>query len=175
RLELARLELSCGRCAAALLQVERAIACRRDTGFADGLRLAAELSERLGRYGDAATYLSQLARVTSDDPTLSERAAALAARSTDPPPALPSDPPLPPALAALDDASLEVPARERVPGIIDRYFPEKGFGFLNYGEGQSIFFHVTQCEDTEGGSIAPGLEVTFRIGHNPKKGKPQAE
>lgn len=175
RLELARLELACGRYATALLQAERAIACRRETGFAEGVRLAAELSERLGRFGDAAAYLTELARLAPDDGT-SSRAAALAARADEVPPVLPIDPLLPASLAILNDVSVEVPARERVPGTVDRYFPEKGFGFLHYGDGHSIFFHITQCEDTQDGrAIEPGTEVTFRIGHNPKKGKPQAE
>ena len=59
-------------------------------------------------------------------------------------------------------------------GIVDRFFAEKGFGFLRYGDGESIFFHVTQCEDGSDG-IAPGTRVTFVVGHNAKKGKPQAE
>jgi cold shock CspA family protein len=67
-----------------------------------------------------------------------------------------------------------VPGPERVLGVVDRFFGEKGFGFLRYGEGQSIFFHVTQCEDGADG-LAPGARVSFRVGHNAKKGKPQAE
>ena len=51
---------------------------------------------------------------------------------------------------------------------------EKGFGFLRYGDGESIFFHVTQCEEGADG-IGPGTRVTFVVGHNAKKGKPQAE
>jgi tetratricopeptide (TPR) repeat protein len=171
RLELARLQMACGRYYAALLQVERALACRRETGFVEGLKLAAELAERLGRHADVASYLFQLARLTPDDPSLGERAAAHAARFDEP---APPDPPLPPALAALDDAALEAPGQERLEGVVDRFFEEKGFGFLHYGEGQSIFFHVTQCEEGAVG-IAPGTRMTFLIGHNPKKGKTQAE
>ena len=72
------------------------------------------------------------------------------------------------------DAAVEAPCGERVAGIVDRFFAEKGFGFLRYGDGESIFFHVTQCEDGSDG-IAPGTRVTFVVGHNAKKGKPQAE
>ena len=53
-------------------------------------------------------------------------------------------------------------------------FSEKGFGFVRYGDGQTLFFHVTQCQDG-GTGIEPGAEVSFIVGHNPKKGKPQAE
>jgi cold shock CspA family protein len=59
-------------------------------------------------------------------------------------------------------------------GVVDRFFEPKGFGFLRYGDGQSIFFHVTQCEDGSSG-IVPGMRMSFVLGHNPKKGKPQAE
>ena len=48
----------------------------------------------------------------------------------------------------------------RLTGTVDRFFANKGFGFLRYGDGQSIFFHVTQCE--EGGeSPTPGTQVSF--------------
>jgi len=80
---------------------------------------------------------------------------------------------LPPPLARLADISLATPTRERVLGTIDRFFVEKGFGFVQYGEGRSIFFHVTQCEDLP--APAPGVRVSFVVGHNAKKGKPQAE
>ncbi len=68
RIELARLQLACDRPNAAMVQVERALACRREGGFAEGLRLAAEISERLSRPQDAAGYLRQLARLIPDDP-----------------------------------------------------------------------------------------------------------
>ncbi|HLK10143.1 MAG TPA: tetratricopeptide repeat protein [Candidatus Binatia bacterium] len=172
RLELARLQLACGRPAAALVQIERALACRREGGFAEGLRLAAELAERLGRPVQAAGYLRQLAALAPDGAALLARAQALEATAA--PPAPPSDQPLPPSLALLAEAELSTPGRERIAGVVDRFLPDKGFGFLRYGDGQSLFFHVTQCEDgaTE---MAPGTRVTFVVGHNPKKGKPQAE
>src|SRR5439155_1056164 len=73
-----------------------------------------------------------------------------------------TDPPLPPELAILDQVASDPTAEERRVGIVDRFFPEKGFGFLHYDEGRSIFFHVTQCE--EGGEgIAPGTRLSFRI------------
>ena len=86
----------------------------------------------------------------------------------------PPDRALPPALSVLDDATLEAPGRDRVIGVVDRFFEGKGFGFLRYDEGQSIFFHITQCEES-GPEIAPGMRMSFVVGHNPKKGKPQAE
>jgi tetratricopeptide (TPR) repeat protein/cold shock CspA family protein len=175
RLELARLELACGRTRTALQQVERAIMCRREGGFAEGLRLAADLAERLGRAVEAHRYVEQLVRLAPDDFDLSARLAALAGRLGEPAGPAIEDPPLPPELSILEEAGCEAPPDERVTGIVDRYFAEKGFGFVHYDNGQqSIFFHVTQCEDG-GEGMAPGARVTFRIGHNAKKGKTQAE
>jgi tetratricopeptide (TPR) repeat protein/cold shock CspA family protein len=172
RLELARLHLACGRTHAAYEQATQALACRREGGFADGLRLAADLAERLGRRHEAAAHLRQLARLAPDDATLLARADALeqAADVDDDSP----DPPLPPALSMLSDARLDIRGRDRVTGIVDRFFAEKGFGFVRYGDGQTLFFHVTQCPDGVT-LIQPGTAVSFIVGHNPKKGKPQAE
>jgi hypothetical protein len=125
--------------------VGRALDCRRDQGFAEGSRLAAEVAERLGRNAEAARHLEQVARLTPADTAILARIEELARRpaaDTEPPP----DATLPPALALLSDTSIATPSRERVQGIIDRFFVEKGFGFVQYGEGRSIFFHVTQCE-----------------------------
>jgi tetratricopeptide (TPR) repeat protein/cold shock CspA family protein len=173
RLELARLQLAAERPRAAYAQVEQALACRREGGFAEGLRVAAELAERLGNVTAAAGYLRQLARLVADDDVLIKRAAALEQQIGDAPP-VPDDAPLPEALAILSDASLDTPGRARVVGVVDRFFSDKGFGFVRYGDGQTLFFHVTQCQDG-GDGIAPGAPVSFIVGHNPKKGKPQAE
>jgi tetratricopeptide (TPR) repeat protein/cold shock CspA family protein len=173
RLELARLQLACARPNAALVQIERALACRREGGFADALRLAADLCARIGRTDDAVRYLRELARLVPEDPSVAARADALEGQP--PPPAEDAiDAPLPSDLALLDDAELNTPRSERVNGIVDRFFKEKGFGFVRYGDGQTLFFHVTQCEDSPE-TIPPGTRVSFLIGHNPKKGKPQAE
>ncbi len=67
-----------------------------------------------------------------------------------------------------------LPGEERLMGVVDRFFAEKGFGFVRYGDGQTLFFHVTQCPDGVT-LIQPGTAVSFIVGHNPKKGKPQAE
>src|SRR4030095_1194648 len=67
RLELARLNVACGRIHAGYEQVNQALACRREGGFADGLRVAAEIAERLGRPHQGAAHLRQLARLAPDD------------------------------------------------------------------------------------------------------------
>ncbi|HUE31079.1 MAG TPA: cold shock domain-containing protein, partial [Verrucomicrobiae bacterium] len=143
-------------------------------GFPDALRLAADLAEQLGRLGDAARHLEALARLAPDDAALGARRAALAARAARDETTCGTDPPLPPELAILDQVACDPTSEERRVGIVDRFFADKGFGFLHYDEGRSIFFHVTQCEDGSEG-IAPGTRLSFRIGHNPKKGKTQAE
>jgi tetratricopeptide (TPR) repeat protein len=172
RLELARLQLALDRPRAALAQVEQALACRREGGFVEALRLAADLAERLGNQSSAATHLQQLARLAPEDAALVRRIDALVgAPVTSLPPA---DAPLPPGFEILSDAGVDAPGRARVDGIVDRFFADKGFGFVRYGDGQSLFFHITQCQDG-GVGIAPGAAVSFVLGHNPKKGKPQAE
>jgi cold shock CspA family protein len=108
-----------------------------------------------------------------DDADIDARAAALEA-CVDEPPKLPIDPPLPAELSLLGESALGPRGRERVTGIVDRFFGDKGYGFLRYGEGETLFFHVTQVGDIES-HIEPGTAVSFIIGHNPKKGKPQAE
>jgi tetratricopeptide (TPR) repeat protein/cold shock CspA family protein len=172
RLELARLHLACDRVLAAHEQVNQALACRRDGGFAEGLRLAAQIAERIGRYQEAAGHLRQLSRIGVDDGTLLARAETLEQAAPPPPPG--PDPPLPVPLARLDDGILDFRGRDRVSGVVDRFFAEKGFGFVRYGSGQTLFFHVTQCPDGVA-HIEPGTSISFVVGHNPKKGKPQAE
>ena len=174
RLELARLQLACGRPRAALAQAERALACRGEGGFPDALRLAADLAEQLGQLDDAARRLEALAQLLPEDATLAPRRAALAARREREETTPATDPPLPPEFAVLDQVACDPRGEERRVGVVDRFFPEKGFGFLRYDEGRSIFFHVTQCEDGAEG-ITPGMRLSFRVGHNPKKGKTQAE
>jgi tetratricopeptide (TPR) repeat protein/cold shock CspA family protein len=172
RLELARLQLALDRPRAALAQVEQALACRREGGFVEALRLAAEVAERLGNRASAVTHLRQLAKFAPEDSSLPGRIASLERLTAAP--AAAADAPLPPGFEVLSNAGVDAPGRSRVEGVVDRFFADKGFGFVRYGEGQTLFFHVTQCQDG-GAGIAPGAAVSFVLGHNPKKGKPQAE
>ena len=155
-------------------QVEQALACRREGGFVEALRLAAEVAERLGDLEAATGYLRQVAKLAPDDrryPATRSRRSRIAPPHHAQPP---TDAPLPPGFEVLADAGIDAPGRARVEGVIDRFFAEKGFGFVRYGDGQTLFFHVTQCQDGAAG-IEPGVAVSFILGHNPKKGKPQAE
>lgn len=174
RLELARLQLALGRPRAALEQIRQALACRREGGFAEALRLGADVAEHVGCWREAVDWLRQLAPLVPDGDLAIRRAAAIEQRLTEEPPAVPADAALPETLAALEDPERLGPPRSRVNGVVDRFFAEKGFGFLRYGTGQTLFFHVTQCENS-GTGIVPGRAVSFVVGLNPKKGKPQAE
>jgi cold shock CspA family protein len=147
-----------------------ALACRREGSFAEPP--AGSHWPLVSERDDAITHFRHLARLAPDDPTPSSRADALEASATDG--SAPPDPPLPPALATIVDSRLDIRGRLRVNGIVDRFFAEKGFGFVRYGDGQTLFFHVTQCPDGVT-QLEPGTTVSFIVGHNPKKGKPQAE
>jgi tetratricopeptide (TPR) repeat protein/cold shock CspA family protein len=173
RVELARIHLAHRRPRAAIQQLEHALACRRDGGFTEALRLAAEVAETLGRFQDAASMLRDLAKTAPDGDALLARAEILA-RVEPPARSEPEDAPLPPSLRLLETDDLLARGREHVDGVVDRFFREKGFGFIRYGDGRSIFFHVTQCAD-DAGDLEAGVRVSFIVGHNPKKGKPQAE
>jgi len=173
RIELARLHLAHHRPRAALQQLDHALACRRDGGFSEALRLAAEITENLGRFDEAARMLRDLARAAPDGDALLTRAAVLD-RVEDCPNEAPPDRPLPSSLHLLESDDLLARGRERIEGVVDRYFRDKGFGFISFGEAQSIFFHVTQCLD-DASDLHLGDRVAFIVGHNPKKGKPQAE
>lgn len=173
RVELARIHLVHDRPRAAFQQLEHALACRREGGFAEALRLAIDVAEQLGRFAEAARMLHDLARTASDADALLARAAVLE-RVAAPPQPPPQDGPLPGPLRILETDPLLAQDREHVEGIVDRFFREKGFGFIRYADGRSIFFHVTQCADAAD-EIDLGSRVRFIVGHNPKKGKPQAE
>src|SRR5262245_27308473 len=115
RLELARLQLALGRPHAAFAQVEEALACRREGGFLDALRLAADIAERLGRTEDAAGHLRQLAKLLAGDDEILRRLAALEHAQPAPPPA--EDAPLPPGFEVLANAAIDAPGRARVDGV----------------------------------------------------------
>src|SRR5262249_34364204 len=64
---LVRLELALARPRAARAQVEEALACRREGGFVEALRFAADVAERLGDRDAAAGYLQQIAKLAPED------------------------------------------------------------------------------------------------------------
>ena len=89
--------------------------------------------------GEAATgHLRQLARSFARRARTSPaRLATLERRRTEAPAQPPADAPLPSGFEVLGDAGIDAPGRARVEGVVDRFFAEKGFGFVRYGDGQT--------------------------------------
>lgn len=57
-------------------------------------------------------------------------------------------------------------------GTIKR-LTDKGFGFINTGNGPDIFFHMSNLEDARFEDLREGQKVTFEEGQGPKG--PRAE
>lgn len=49
----------------------------------------------------------------------------------------------------------------------------KGFGFIDTGDGQDLFFHMSNVEGTSFDQLQEGQRVSFEAGHGPKG--PRAE
>ena len=45
----------------------------------------------------------------------------------------------------------------------EKFDPEKGFGFINSGEGEDIFVHYSQIQEEGYRSLEEGQEVTFEL------------
>ena len=48
-------------------------------------------------------------------------------------------------------------------GKVKWFDPEKGFGFINSGEGEDIFVHYSQIKEDGYRSLEEGQEVTFEL------------
>ena len=57
-------------------------------------------------------------------------------------------------------------------GTIKR-LTDKGFGFIDMGNGKDIFFHMSNVEDVQFEELREGQRVTFSEGSGPKG--PRAE
>lgn len=57
-------------------------------------------------------------------------------------------------------------------GTIKRLM-DKGFGFINAGGGEDLFFHRNEMEGVEYSSLRVGQEVEFEMSQD-SKGRPQA-
>jgi CspA family cold shock protein len=60
-----------------------------------------------------------------------------------------------------------------VTGTIKRIVSDKGFGFVQAGDGAEYFFHQSACADTRFDDLREGQPVTFDKGQGPKG--PRAE
>ncbi|MDA1162587.1 MAG: cold shock domain-containing protein [Planctomycetota bacterium] len=50
---------------------------------------------------------------------------------------------------------------------------EKGFGFIDTGGGNDMFFHMSNLEDVQFEQLYEGQQVSYTAGHGPKG--PRAE
>lgn len=57
-------------------------------------------------------------------------------------------------------------------GTIKR-LTDKGFGFIDTGDGKDMFFHMSSVVDTTYDDLREGQKVTFDVGDGPKG--PRAE
>lgn len=57
-------------------------------------------------------------------------------------------------------------------GTIKR-LTDKGFGFIDTGDGRDIFFHMSSLVGTSYDSLRDGQKVSFEVGEGPKG--PRAE
>ena len=53
-------------------------------------------------------------------------------------------------------------------GKVKWFDPEKGFGFINSGEGEDIFVHYSQIQEEGYRSLEEGQEVTFELSRTPR-------
>ncbi len=58
-------------------------------------------------------------------------------------------------------------------GTIKRLVSEKGFGFVEAGDGNQYFFHQSACDGVQFDDLSEGQSVTFDSGQGPKG--PRAE
>lgn len=52
-------------------------------------------------------------------------------------------------------------------GTIKR-LTDKGFGFIQMGDGKDIFFHMSACEGCRFDELHEGQQVAFEVGDGPK-------
>ncbi|OGO36829.1 MAG: hypothetical protein A2147_10095 [Chloroflexi bacterium RBG_16_57_8] len=58
-------------------------------------------------------------------------------------------------------------------GTIKRLVPDRGFGFIQSGEGSDLFFHSTELQGAVFATLREGQEVEFEIGKG-RDGRAQA-
>jgi cold shock protein len=58
-------------------------------------------------------------------------------------------------------------------GTVKRLINDKGFGFVQAGDGTEYFFHQSACADIRFDDLREGQAVTFEHGQGPKG--PRAE
>lgn len=59
-------------------------------------------------------------------------------------------------------------------GTIKKLVSDRGFGFIAGEDGKEVFFHRSQVVG-DFASLSEGQRVTFEMGTDPRRNKPQAE
>lgn len=178
RMELAELQVLLGRPRAAVADLERLAAGRVPPKSTLAVAVEMRVAQILLEHGLVSDALHRLQSALEHDPecddarTLLEQTRARLVQSGTSETALPfDDGALMPEIAAV----LGEQAAPRVHGQVVSYFPDRGFGFIGYEDGRSLFFHVSQFEPKAPESLGPGLAVSFVIGVNHRSRKQQAE
>ena len=60
------------------------------------------------------------------------------------------------------------PGGPTVRATVKWYNPEKGFGFVQVGDGRDAFLHVSVVERSGNSTVAPGATLEVRVGPGPK-------
>jgi tetratricopeptide (TPR) repeat protein/cold shock CspA family protein len=179
RIEIADLHLRLGRPRAALEELEHLAHGRVPPQSTLSVSVQTRIARILLEHGEVARAIEQLHAAIESDPAepalqrmLSEAIALRDAPAADvPPPRELVDQPLPDEVAFLGRAPLP-----RLAGVVNNFFPGKGYGFITYGaDNRSVFFHVSHCETADMKNLQAGSSVSFVLGSNLRKGKPQAE
>ena len=67
----------------------------------------------------------------------------------------------------------DAPVRLTESGTVLKLVSDKGFGFIQTGSGQELFFHTSEVAAGRFGELQVGQQVLFTTGHGPKG--PRAE
>lgn len=177
RMELAELQACLGRPLAALTDLQRLAAGRVPPQSTLAVAVERRIATLLLDHGDVSKALAHLQAASTHDPedaetqTMLEQARARLLQGREEPRPF-ADAPLPADVAAI----LGEDAQPRLTGHVVNYFPDRGFGFIAYGQDNAtLFFHVSQCDPTPPERLGPGMPVSFVIGVNHRSRKQQAE
>jgi cold shock protein len=73
----------------------------------------------------------------------------------------------------VSDSAITEGTMASISGTIKRLVSDKGFGFVQAGDGAEYFFHQSACADARFDDLREGQTVTFDKGQGPKG--PRAE
>ncbi len=179
RIELAELQLALSRPRSALEEFERLAGGRVPPGSTLAIIVETRIGQILMEHGQLARALPYL-RTASNQEAAGEaekqRLLELLTQidSSDQQQAPTTsivDAPLPPTLSFILGRE-----RARLEGSVSSYFAARGFGFIAFGEqGETVFFHVSQCELPADDVLGPGDDVSFVMGVNARNRRTQAE